>query len=135
MTNPLAEAIAPCPFDGSTADFGTRPNEQTKWSIHCDRCTAYVVADTRDAVISKWNTRLREERLEIAAFTTDRERKIEAALIDAGASLAAAISLLEKGGKAAKKAAPSDTMFDMMLNDYRKSLDRTRRAISRETVK
>lgn len=38
------------------------------------------------------------------------------------ASLAAAISLLDRGGKAAKKAAPSDAMFDQMLTDYRKSL-------------
>jgi hypothetical protein len=38
------------------------------------------------------------------------------------ASLAAAISLLERGGKSAKKAAASDKMFDQMLADYRKSL-------------
>lgn len=46
------------------------------------------------------------------------------ALIDVMASLAAAISLLERGDKAAKKAAPSDKMFDQMLADYRASLDR-----------
>ena len=49
--------------------------------------------------------------------------------IDVAASLAAAISLLEKGGKAAKKAAASDRMFDQMLTDYRASLDRARAAI------
>jgi hypothetical protein len=53
-----------CPFDDMPADFGTRPNEQTKWSIHCNHCTAYVVADTREAVISKWNNRPHLERLE-----------------------------------------------------------------------
>ena len=52
--------------------------------------------------------------------------KLEAALIDVSASLAAAISLLERGGKAAKKAAPSDLMFDQMLRDYNASLDRAR---------
>lgn len=36
------------------------------------------------------------------------------------ASLAAAISLLERGGK---KAAASDKMFDVMLDDYRQSLN------------
>ena len=44
------------------------------------------------------------------------------------ASLAAAISLLERGGKAAKKAAPSDKMFDQMLIDYRAALDAFRKA-------
>lgn len=43
------------------------------------------------------------------------------------ASLAAAISLLERGGKAAKKAAPSDKMFDQMLIDYRAALDAFRK--------
>lgn len=45
------------------------------------------------------------------------------------ASLAAAISLLEGGGK---KAAASDKMFEQMLADYRKSLEDTRKAL-RET--
>ena len=42
------------------------------------------------------------------------------------AALAAAISLLEKGNK---KAAPSDRMFDMMLNDYRNALASARSAL------
>jgi hypothetical protein len=41
-------------------------------------------------------------------------------LVRVMASLAAAISLLERGGK---KAAPSDKMFALMLDDYRKSLE------------
>ncbi len=49
-------------------------------------------------------------------------KAVEAA-VDAGASLAAAISLLERGGR---KAAPSNKMFDQMLVDYRNSLERTR---------
>lgn len=52
---------------------------------------------------------------------------IERVAIDLAASLAAAISLLERGGKAAKKAAPSDKMFDQMLDDYRASLNRARK--------
>ena len=51
-------------------------------------------------------------------------------LIDVAASLAAAISLLERGGKAAKKAAPSDRMFDQMLKDYRASLNSARAALA-----
>lgn len=52
------------------------------------------------------------------------------AAIDAAAHLAAAISLLEAGGKAAKKAAPSDKMFDQMLRDYKRSLGRARAALA-----
>lgn len=62
--------------------------------------------------------RLRDER--------DEARKT---LIKTAVHLAAAISLLEKGGKAAKKAAPSDKMFDQMLKDYRSSLSRARAAL------
>lgn len=50
-------------------------------------------------------------------------------LLDVCASLAAAISLLEKGGKAAKRAAPSDKMFDQMMVDYKASLERGRSAL------
>lgn len=49
------------------------------------------------------------------------------ALLDATASLVAAVSLLEHGGN---KAAPSDKMFKMMLADYRKSIARARAALS-----
>lgn len=48
--------------------------------------------------------------------------------LDLAASLAAAISLLERTPKA-KKAAPSDRMFDQMLVDYRASLERFRALI------
>lgn len=49
--------------------------------------------------------------------------------INVMASLAAAISLLERGGKAAKKAAPSDKMFDQMIVDYKRSLEHARAAL------
>ena len=45
-------------------------------------------------------------------------------LIDVTAHLVAAISLLEKGGKAVKRAAASDRMFDQMVIDYQRSVDR-----------
>ena len=60
------------------------------------------------------------------AAETKLAKAVEAA-IDAGASLAAAISLLEKGSK---KAAPSNKMFDQMLADYRASLERTRTTLA-----
>lgn len=56
--------------------------------------------------------------------STFRERLLEREILtDVTAHLAAAISLLERGSK---KVAPSDKMFDMMLNDYRASLERAR---------
>jgi hypothetical protein len=51
------------------------------------------------------------------------------ALISVTASLAAAISLLERTPKA-KMAAPSNTMFAQMLDDYRRSLEKGRAALS-----
>lgn len=45
------------------------------------------------------------------------------ALLSTTASLAAAISLLERGGR---RAAPSDKMFEQMLKDYRKALKEAR---------
>lgn len=59
----------------------------------------------------------------------DSHHRLVEALTDVGASLAAAISLLERGGKAAKKAAPSDRMFDQMVKDYKASLERARAAL------
>jgi hypothetical protein len=67
---------------------------------------------------SYWEIKLAAKDREIAAL-----RK---AAISVGASLAAAISLLERGGK---KAAPSDKMFKQMLVDYRGSLERARAAL------
>lgn len=47
-------------------------------------------------------------------------------MVHMAASLAAAISLLEGGGK---KAAPSDKMFEQMLIDYRNALEAGRKAL------
>jgi hypothetical protein len=66
------------------------------------------------------------KELEQAARAAAAEAKLAKAgdaAVDTGASLAAAISLLERGGR---KAAPSNKMFDQMLVDYRNSLERTR---------
>jgi hypothetical protein len=72
--------------------------------------------------------------LAIGEEAADRIEELEAKLakavgaaVDTAASLAAAISLLEKGGK---KAAPSNKMFDQMMADYRYSLERTRTTLA-----
>lgn len=61
-----------------------------------------------------------------------RVAELEAVVIGTASSLAAAISLLERGGKAAKKAAPSDKMFDQMLTDYRNALRQARAALAQK---
>ena len=61
-----------------------------------------------------------------AMLKAEREKAIPVA-----ASLAAAISLLERGGK---NAAPSDRMFEQMLKDYRGSLDDFRALISEDAT-
>lgn len=55
------------------------------------------------------------------------------AITHAIASLAAAISLLERAPKA-KKAAPSDRMFEQMLCDYRKALDEARASLASDAT-
>lgn len=45
------------------------------------------------------------------------------AMIAVTTSLMAAVSLLEKGGR---KAAPSDRMFDVMISDYKKAIEKGR---------
>lgn len=57
------------------------------------------------------------------------DEALVAPLTDVTASLAAAISLLERSPKTA---APSNKMFDQMLDDYRASLERARQALSKE---
>ena len=87
--------------------------------------TAMVEADRKnDALNAEWN-----DALATIARLEAMVAELRTAAVDAGASLAAAISLLERGGKAAKKAAPSDRMFDQMIKDYSASLGRARTAI------
>jgi hypothetical protein len=50
------------------------------------------------------------------------------ALLDVLAHLVASHSLLQRGGK---KAAPSDTMFMQMLNDYEKSINNGREILAK----
>jgi uncharacterized NAD-dependent epimerase/dehydratase family protein len=66
---------------------------------------------------------------EIERLRGDLKRAVEAG-VDVAASLSAAISLLQRGGK---KAAPSDKMFNQMLADYNASLDRLRTIFAEPT--
>ena len=60
---------------------------------------------------------------EASAEYTKQMRK---ALKDTTVCLVAAVSLLESGGK---KAAPSNKMFEQMLDDYKNSIERGRAAL------
>jgi len=83
----------------------------------------YLVSAFADAALSA----LREARAaEILAAERERDALREA-LLNALASLVAATSLLERGGK---KAAPSDKMFAQMLVDYNKSAAAARAALT-----
>jgi hypothetical protein len=66
---------------------------------------------------------------EEAAHEIDRLTRAADAGMGAIASLAAAVSLLERTPRA-KKAAASDRMFDLMLDDYRKALEAARAIFS-----
>jgi hypothetical protein len=72
------------------------------------------------------------EALNHAEVLEAEVERLREALIRTAAHLAAAIDLLERGGKAAKRAAPSDKMFDQMLTDYRNALDDARAALAGE---
>lgn len=101
---------------------------------HMAKITGMAEKNTRlTAEVERLTARLEtSERVDklfdetMASLTAEAER-LRAALIDNAASLEAAISLLERGGK---KAAPSDKMFEMMLNDYRKSTNNARAALT-----
>lgn len=77
--------------------------------------------------------RLQTAHVQMQRAMTDlaaENARLRGAVLPVMASLAAAISLLERGGKLAKKAAASDKMFDQMLTDYRKSLAVARAALT-----
>jgi hypothetical protein len=75
------------------------------------------------------NVRAEEAEADLAAARAEIEQW-ESVTISAVASLAAAISLLKAGGKAAKKGAASDKMFDQMIRDYERALDNARAALA-----
>ncbi len=80
-----------------------------------------------DEIIRKNETEYRRADLPPTDAECLRNEKVRELVIDCAASLAAAISLLERGGK---KGAASDKMFEQMLKDYKASLDRARTALA-----
>lgn len=90
-------------------------------------CTAsemYVVQEAN----RRANGALIVEAVNSYATLKARITELEEALVRTAASLAATISLLERTPKA-KMAAPSNTMFEQMLVDYRNSLEAARAAL------
>lgn len=67
------------------------------------------------------------EHIAVAVNAYDKQRALIENMVSVMASLAAAISLLERSPKTA---APSDKMFDQMLDDYRNALEAARAAIA-----
>ena len=96
-----------------------------KWIERCLQLTNDIDIGRHNLMIGN-STKLRE--MVDRAVKADAEALRES-LLNTAASLAAAISLLERGSK---KAAPSDKMFDMMLSDYRKTLASARTTLNRK---
>lgn len=143
----LHEAATPGPWWVCYYDAGDK--------LEYDNCPSVQAPEDHDCAVIHWDgfkqrhwvsangnqrqidanasliTYLRNAVPDILALIEERDRLREVA-VDIAASLAAAISLLERGGKAAKKAAASDKMFDQMMLDYKASLDRARAALAGE---
>lgn len=123
--------LKPCPFCEGEAEFSVgKYGDGRDWHyVECSQCEAMgpkvSYADhgimLKEALTKAWNDR--------AAPAPQPDTDEREALLSTAASLAAAISLLERGGKAVKKQAPSDKMIDQMLSDYRASLERARSAL------
>lgn len=92
----------------------------------CARARANARAVGRKALVklNGWLTQWRNRALAAEAEAA----RLREAVLSTAASLAASISILERTPKA-KKAAPSDRMFDTMLSDYRNALDAARAAL------
>ena len=123
----MAELLS-CPFCGGEAEFVEGADDDGRWvAIGCPDCGAgsrqhyAVMEDPHPHAQSAWNTRASTQPA--AAFP----REDWGTLVHAVASLRAAISLLEDGGK---KAAPSDKMFAQMLRDYHKAADAAAKALA-----
>ena len=91
-----------------------------------------------EAALNDWRKDAGDLRIHFANAIREAEAagevKSDDVLIRVLASLAAAISLLERTPKA-KKAAPSDKMFEQMLIDYRNALEAGRAFIRAHTDK
>lgn len=119
----MSEALKLCPFCGGEMEYPYLNHpDVAKHPTHlrCFAAMAIVHPENADA----WNTRTDLPATDEQAFANE---KVKVLLIDVGSSLVAAVSLLECGGK---QAAFSDKMFEQMLTDYRRSVDRLRASLA-----
>jgi hypothetical protein len=120
----MSAHLLPCPFCGGPAmfeDITSTKFDRTTWSVGCgngdEDCIGYQMLahfSRKSEAAEAWNKRA--------------PRAARDPMMAAVASLAAAISLLERTPKV-NKAAPSDKMFNQMLDDYRKALANARDAL------
>lgn len=105
------------------------------WAVPERNCTVYMSGNSpitaQDGPFTHHRHGEASEyvRADLVEVMEAENQRLREALLSTAASLAAAVGLLERGGKAVKKEAPSDKMFDQMLADYRKSLGDARAAL------
>ena len=51
------DKIKPCPFCGGIANFFVEPDayDFDHYWLQCRKCQGYVIADTADEAVEKWN--------------------------------------------------------------------------------
>ena len=117
------EQLDPCPFCGGEAEIERYGDGGQSTIYCCTECGCRLETGETFNQGDSWNRRTETNDF-VDAFK------------GVTASLSAAISLLENGGK---KAAPSNKMFAIMLEDFRKALERARveyrKVLIREGVK
>jgi hypothetical protein len=96
-----------------------------------DRWATYMSVGREYDAYQPEGVRVLTQAAAVIREKSQRATVLEDALRGTAASLIAAISLLERT-PAAKKAAPSDTMFAQMLADYNAALNEARAALAAE---
>lgn len=100
------------------------------WSLAGIAWTKRVNAPTwKDWLFPVQKELIRQGGARGEAVMAEQDTKRGEIVIDLLASLVAAVSLLKRGSK---KAAPSDKMFDQMIIDYERSIERGRAFLNSE---
>ena len=95
-------------------------------------------AEWTEEELAAWEQKRRAEAAEAERDTLLAQvGKMREALVGATASLVALLSMVNKTrlGHAARRVAASDKMFAIMLDDYQKSVDVARAALTKEPTK